>query len=72
MQKDPFDLTPVNKENLSLDDLKKTWMGTAHYPTVFMSAVEKINLEEFKSILYEEVKKIHIKIYPYNNFLFEK
>ncbi len=72
VQKDPFDLTPAGRENLSLDDLKKTWMGTSHYPTLFMSAVEKINLDEFKSVLYEEVKKIHVKIYPYNNFLFEK
>jgi GTPase len=72
VQKDPFDLTPLVKENLSLDDLKKTWMSTSHYPTLFMSAVQKINLEEFKSVLYEEVKKIHVKIYPYNNFLFEK
>jgi GTP-binding protein HflX len=72
VQKDPFDLTPATIENLSLDDLKKTWMNKAHHPAVFMSAVEKINLEEFKSILYEEVKKIHVKIYPYNNFLYEK
>jgi GTPase len=69
--KDPDDLTPIAKENLSLDDLKKTWMNTSHNPTLFMSAVKKINLEEFKSILYEEVKNIHVKIYPYNNFLFE-
>lgn len=72
VQKDPFDLTPPVKENLSLEDLKKTWMNTTHYPTLFMSAVEKINLDEFKSVLYEEVKKIHIKIFPYNNYLFEK
>ncbi len=70
--KDPFDLTPPGKENLSPDDLRKTWMNKSHYPTVFMSATEKINLEEFKNMLYEEVKKIHIKIYPYNNFLYEK
>jgi GTP-binding protein HflX len=72
VQKDEDDLTPIAKENLSLDDLKKTWMGTSHTPTLFMSAVEKTNLDEFKSVLYEEVKKIHVKIYPYNNFLFEK
>jgi GTPase len=72
VQKDPFDLTPLVKENLSLDDLKKTWMSTSHYPTLFMSAVQKINLEEFKSVLYEEVKRIHVKIYPYNNFLYEQ
>lgn len=72
IKKDPFDLTPATKANLSLDDLKKTWMATSHYPTLFMSAVQKINLEEFKNVLYEEVKKIHVKRYPYNNFLFEK
>jgi GTPase len=72
VKKDLFDLTPVLKENLSLEDLKKTWMATTHYPALFISAKGKINLEEFKSILYEEVKKIHVKIYPYNNFLFEK
>jgi GTP-binding protein HflX len=72
VKKDPFDLTPVTRENLSLEDLKKTWMATTHYPTLFMSATQKINLEEFKQVLYEEVKKIHVRIYPYNNFLFEK
>jgi GTPase len=72
VQKDPFDLTPIVKENLTLEDLKKTWMSKVHFPALFMSAVEKINLDEFKSVLYEEVKKIHIKIFPYNNFLFEK
>jgi GTPase len=72
IKKDPFDLTPVTKENLSLEDLKRTWMATTHYPTLFMSATQKINLEEFKQVLYGEVKKIHARIYPYNNFLFEK
>lgn len=72
VQKDPFDLTPSGKENLSFDDLKKTWMNKSQYPTLFISAKKKINIEEFKNLLYEEVKKIHIKIYPYNNFLFYK
>jgi GTP-binding protein HflX len=72
IEKDPFDLTPPEKGNLSLDDLKKTWMGRSHYPALFISATERTNLEEFKEILYEEVKKIHISRYPHNNFLFEK
>jgi GTP-binding protein HflX len=72
VQKDPFDLTPSTQENLSLHDLKKTWMNKSHNPALFISAKEKINLEEFKEVLYEEVKKIHVRIYPYNNFLFEK
>lgn len=72
VEKDPFDLTPAGKENLSLDDLKKTWMSNSHYPSTFLSATQKVNLEEFKNMLYEEVRKIHTKIYPFNNFLFEE
>lgn len=71
-EQDPFDLSPPGKDNLSLEDLKKTWMGRFHYPALFMSATERTNLEEFKSVLYEEVKKIHVTRYPFNNFLFEK
>ena len=71
-EKDPFDLGPVEKENLSLDDLKKSWMGKAHHPVMFISARDRTNIEDFKELLYEEVKKIHISRYPYNNFLFEK
>ena len=41
------------------------------YPTVFISAKTKENIEELRKVLYEEVKKIHIKRYPYNDFLFE-
>ncbi|MDX9906101.1 MAG: GTPase HflX, partial [Bacteroidales bacterium] len=72
VEKDPFDLTPAGKENLSLDDLKRTWMSNSHYPSIFLSATQKVNLEEFKNMLYEEVRKIHTKIYPFNNFLFEE
>jgi len=72
VERDPFDLGPVEKENLSLEDLEQTWMGKAHAPVMFISAREKTNIEEFKQLLYEEVKKIHISRYPYNNFLFEK
>jgi GTPase len=70
--KDEFDLTPVTKENFSLNDLRKSWMA-AHNDskTVFISAATRDNVEELRSVLYEEVKKIHIKRYPYNDFLFE-
>lgn len=69
--KDEDDLTPVHKENFSLADLKKTWMAAhKHYPTVFISAITRENVEELRKILYEEVKKIHITRYPYNDFLF--
>lgn len=69
--KDEDDLTPARKENYSLDDLKRTWMaGDKNHPVVFISAKTKENVEELKKILYEEVKKIHVKRYPYNDFLF--
>lgn len=71
IKKDEDDLTPVTKENLSLEDLKKTWMAHSQSPTLFISALEKQNIEEFKKVLYEEVKRIHIERYPYNDFLFE-
>lgn len=70
--KDADDLTPVRKENYSLDDLKRTWMAAdRNDKTIFISAKTKDNLEEFRKLLYEEVKRIHVTRYPYNDFLFE-
>jgi GTP-binding protein HflX len=69
--KDEDDLSPLQKENYSLNDLKKTWMANdKNHPVVFISAKTKENIEELRKLLYEEVKKIHIKRYPYNDFLF--
>jgi GTP-binding protein HflX len=68
--KDEDDLTPVLKENYSLAHLKKTWMASdKNHRTVFISARTKENVEELRNILYEEVKKIHLKRYP-GEFLF--
>jgi GTP-binding protein HflX len=70
--KDADDLTPVLKDNYSLSDLKKTWMSSdKHHQTVFMSAKTKENVEELRKLLYEEVKKLHVKRYPYNDFLYD-
>ena len=70
--KDEDDLTPASRENYSLDDLKKSWMASdKNHKTVFISAKTKENLDEFRKLLYEEVKRIHITRYPYNDFLFE-
>jgi GTPase len=70
--KDEYDLSPVLRENYSLDDLKKTWMASgSHHRTVFVSAMNKDNVEELRNILYEEVRRIHVKRYPYNSFLYE-
>ena len=71
-QKDSFDLTPATRENLSLDDLRNTWLASDKFSkTVFISAKTGENIEELRRILYEEVRKIHVTRYPYNNFLFE-
>jgi len=71
-RKDEDDLTPVKRENLSLEELKKTWMaGAGDQLTVFISAKNRDNLDELRRILYTEVKKIHVQRYPYNDFLFE-
>jgi GTPase len=70
--KDEDDLTPVEKENYSLADLKKSWMGSdENHTTVFISAKQKDNVEELRRLLYEEVRKIHVIRYPYNTFLYE-
>lgn len=71
IQKDEDDLTDVLRENISLDEWKRTWMAKSGVPTLFVSATEKDNLEELRKTIYEEVKKIHITRFPYNDFLFE-
>ena len=70
IEKDSFDITPCVKENISLDELKKTWMSETNAPCIFISAKEKQNIEELKDSLYRQVKKIHTTRYPYDNFLF--
>jgi len=71
VEKQIDDLTPITKENYSLDDLKKTWMARINTPCIFISAKKKLNIEELKELVYEEVKRIHIKRYPFNDFLYE-
>ncbi len=70
-KKEEDDLSPISRENYSLEDWKKTWMAKTEFPTIFISAVEKTNFEAFKKLVYEEVKKIHTSRFPYNDFLFE-
>ncbi|NVN96363.1 MAG: GTPase HflX [Bacteroidetes bacterium] len=70
VKQDEDDLLPATKENLSLEELKNSWMAKSNTPALFISAREKENIEQLKDFLYEEVKRIHIKRYPYNNFLF--
>lgn len=70
VEKEPDDLTPKTKENLTLEELKATWMAKSTRQSLFISAKTKENIDEMKDILYEEIKKLHIQIYPYNNFLY--
>lgn len=70
VEKEPDDLTPKTKENITLEELKQTWMAKINHKTLFISATKRENIDELKSVLYEEVKKLHIQIYPYNNFLY--
>jgi len=69
-QKDIDDLSPITKHNISLEQLKKTWMCNLSAKCVFISAANKQNIDEFKSVLYESVKEMHLKRYPYNKFLY--
>lgn len=69
--KEEDDLTPMTKENISLDDLKKTWMSKMQENCIFISAKDKTNLEELKSLLYKRVKEIHVTRFPYNDFIYQ-
>ena len=71
VEKDPDDLTPSTKENVSLDELKNTWMAKMGEDCIFISAREKQNIEELKKLFYARIKQLHVQKYPYNDFLFE-
>ncbi len=70
--KDPDDLTPATRENMSLEDFKKTWMAKMNNNCVFISAKDKINIDQLKELLYQKAKEIHVERFPYNDFLFQK
>ena len=68
--KEEDDLTPVTKENMSLDDLKKSWIAKANTPCIFISARDKTGVDKLRSDLYGMVREIHAGRYPFNNFLY--
>jgi len=72
VQKDEDDLTPIKRENISLEELKKTWMSKMHDNCIFISAREKQNVDQLREMMYEKIKSIHVERYPYNDFLFQK
>ena len=72
VKKDEDDLSPVLRENISLEELKKTWMGRMNEDNcIFISAVKKTNIEELREKMYAQVKQIHITRFPYNDFLYQ-
>lgn len=72
VKKDDDDLTPIKRENISLEELKKTWMAKMRNNCIFISATNKTNIDELKKLMYDKIKEIHIERYPYNDFLFQK
>ena len=70
--KEEDDLTPLTRENISLEELERTWMAKLHDDCIFISAKNKQNIDALKALMYERIKAIHIQRYPYNDFLFEK
>lgn len=70
VEKDPDDLTPATKENVTLDGLKKTWMAKLNDSCLFISAKNKTNIDELRETLYNKVRELHVQKYPYNDFLY--
>ena len=82
VEKEKDDLTPETKENVTLEELKKTWMGKVSrreergarsentLECVFISAREKENIDELREVLYKRVRELHVQKYPYNDFLY--
>ena len=71
VEKDEDDLTPATRENVSLDDLIKTWMTRLSGECLFISAIEKTGYDTLRQVLYNKVRELHVQKYPYNDFLFE-
>lgn len=71
VEKDEDDLSPKKRENYSLDELKQTWMSKMSDNCIFVSARNKVNVEELKELMYQRVKEIHITRFPYNDFLYQ-
>lgn len=69
--KEEDDLTPMQRENYSLEDLQKTWMARLGEDCIFISARNKENIDALRTLMYDRIKAIHVKRYPYNDFLFQ-
>lgn len=72
VEKDADDLSPVTRENISLEDLSHTWMTRLEGACLFISAKERKNIDTLKQVLYDKVRQLHVQKYPYNDFLFQQ
>lgn len=70
VEKEADDLSPETRANYSLDVWKNTWMNKDNSPSIFISATEKTNITDLRTLIYEEVKRIHAIRYPYNSYLY--
>ena len=70
IKKEEDDLTPATRENMSLDDIKSSWIAKANTPCIFISATQRLNIDKLRNDLYGMVREIHSGRYPFNNFLY--
>lgn len=68
--KEETDLTPIKRENISLAELKKTWMANMNDNCMFISAKERNNIDELKVLMYKHIRAVHVQRFPYNDFLY--
>ena len=70
IEKEADDLTPATRENITMDELQRTWMGRLNGECLFVSALKKTGIENMRKVLYDRVKQLHVQKYPYNDFLY--
>lgn len=70
VEKEADDLTPAKRENITMEELQRTWMGRLNGECLFVSALKKTGIENMRKVLYDRVKQLHVQKYPYNDFLY--
>ena len=70
VEKEADDLTPMTRENITLDELRRTWMAKMSDNCLFISARERENIDHFREVLYRKIRELHVQKYPYNDFLY--
>ena len=70
VEKEADDLTPATRENITIDELQRTWMGRLNGECLFVSALKKTGIDNMRKVLYDRVKQLHVQKYPYNDFLY--